>query len=91
MINVLIFYLWSCHLIWGQGDDTLYPGVTDLLYPAAHNQLNSLKNHNSVAHYQLEEKEEEEEKKREEKEDKMEDELMAQHLLICIKKSANAN
>lgn len=49
------YYLWSCHLIWGQRDDAFYPGRTDLLNAAASNQLNSLKNHNSVTHHQLQE------------------------------------
>lgn len=49
--------LWSCHLIGGQGDDALYPGITDILYSTAHNQLDSLQNHNSVCNQQLEEEE----------------------------------
>lgn len=54
-INLNLVNLWSRHFIGGQGDDALYLGVADLLYLAARNQLDRLKNHNSVCHRQLNE------------------------------------
>lgn len=36
LVNISV-NLRSRHLIGGQGDDTLNPGITDVLYPAAHN------------------------------------------------------
>ena len=49
-------YLGACHLIRGQGDYAFYPGVADVLQPVGRDQLDGLKDHHAVTHYQLQQR-----------------------------------